>query len=271
MKTVKQAVVGLVWWVVSVGCVAEGAVSDNKKSIQSEQTAVYEKNTVVAPTAPLDFELLFSAEPELCTQYLEMLNKTKYMEYPSCERKYLPEYADFQSIVWEEITDQKTKEDLVKWGVEQNVRATYSSGKSKEFIDHSINFTYNNLKAFLDKYEWHLYKTQMDMARDGVLETMYKLEYSHPDTTNRAKCDKSIEYFADDKTVKTPSEYRKKNYSSNIDLTFFYYKKNIYREYWNGVFKGHNDDDWWKSRGGKPSNFDIYLPYMPICKFRIKE
>ena len=144
------------------------AIAQSPISASSTGTPSKPNSSVDGNKKPLTFKLVYGDSYPICQPYVDMLNKTKYTEYPACERKILPEFSQFKAVQWTEITDKnemiQTLKDLMD--VEFAKMGKFNSDFHKSSFDDA--------KARVQSGETKLYISSFDIGDDGDVETLYK-------------------------------------------------------------------------------------------------
>lgn len=184
------------------------------------------------PKKFIAFTLLEGEGYPLCKEYVDMLNKTKYTEIPSCSRKILPAFKNFQEIKWVEITD---KEEMIKIIKERMaVQQALNPNNSKQLYAPE-----NRIKLIAEnRLKMYFYKIKI--SDDGVADTVYrnevnpiyKIKYGHCQTVNK--------FYIDDSKITIESirpffydPYRSFNISGSNEL--FIYGGNLYVSIYGGL------------------------------------
>lgn len=188
--------------------------SATTKKPSSNAIVIPENKRIENQKLPLTFKLVEGDSYPICQPYVDMLNKTKYMEYPSCERKLLPEYKQFKALQWVEVTDMKEK----LRAVEDGITMEYAS-----FLGLNDPRFKGTLKRYLKSTSENntpMYKTIVDIDGDGNKETIYnRLNISsYAGSTNGCKIENH--YYVVDSTINLDNakQYFKKRYQL-INLT----------------------------------------------------
>lgn len=144
---------------------------------------------------PLQFKLVFGDSYPLCQPYVDMLNKTKYMEYPSCERKLLPEFKQFKAIEWSEITDKKEVEKIM----DQLIRLDVVRDNEIDSLHHQR--VWKRAKERMDSGSSRYYFSKFDFETDGEDETLYKETVKLPRRQKNSLCKYENFYDVEDKKL----------------------------------------------------------------------
>jgi uncharacterized protein len=159
------------------------------------ESEVSSKGQVVNQKFPLQFKLVEGDSYPLCQPYVDMLNKTKYMEYPSCERKLLPEFKQFKAIEWAEITDKKEMEKVL-YNAYSLEDARYGRLNSP-----SHERDWKPKKESIDSGKKRLYFYKFDFEKDGQDEIVYKETFPYPRGPEKNGCDFIIDHTVFDKKI----------------------------------------------------------------------
>jgi len=154
-----------------------------------------EKNRIENRKLPLTFKLVEGNSYPLCQPYVDMLNKTKYMEYPSCERNLLPEFKQFQIIEWAEVKEKKEIENVLYGAlVVEDARydRLHKPGHERSRL---------RIKENLDLGKTRLYSYMFDFERDGENETIYKEVFPDPRGPETYRCNVLSFYHVFDKKI----------------------------------------------------------------------
>ncbi len=144
---------------------------------------------------PLHFKLVEGDPYPLCQPYVDMLNKTNYMEYPSCERKLLPEFKQFKAIEWTEITDKKEVENIMN----QLVRLDVVRDNEIDSLHHQR--VWKRTKERIYSGNSRYYFSKFDFEKDGEYEILYKETVNYPRRKKNSLCKYSDFYDVDDKKL----------------------------------------------------------------------
>lgn len=183
---------------------------------------------------PVAFTLVKGQQNSLCKDYVDMLNATKYPDLQSlaCERKNLPEFKEFSSLTWTEITDKVEMEKIVR----ERLAVNASLNPAVDASVYSPNFDINLIKK--NKLQVFFYKK--DINNDGIIDVIYKT-HGNPRIENKAEnlCEYIDGFFVEDsqitidsKNIPTFDPYSLMN--SRNDL--FLYNNNLYFSRWEGNF-----------------------------------
>ncbi len=184
---------------------------------------------------PLTFKLVYGDSYPICQPYVDMLNKTKYMEYPACERKILPEYKQFKALAWEAVTDEQ---EIIK-AVEEGIKWQHASFMGLDTAGYR-----NAIKGFrlqMKNKEVSLFKTLSDDDGDGSVEVIYKRVSEYGEYKQYNSCKNISEFYVIDSalTFDSVNEYNRKGFDS---LTFsgsdevFLINGKLYQNAWKGSF-----------------------------------
>lgn len=182
---------------------------------------------------PLKFKLVYGDSYPVCKEYVDMLNAAKYMGYPACERKILPEFPQFKALEWKVITDEAEIERIG----ERNLAIAYASEGKLNQAGHR-----NAIKGFrrnLLKNEVRRFYTEFDIDKDGSPEIIYRSVRTYPQAADYNQCTTQFGYGIDDKTItlENAQRYREKKYhllTRSEDDYLFIKDNELYSEYWTG-------------------------------------
>jgi uncharacterized protein YecT (DUF1311 family) len=181
---------------------------------------------------PLTFKLVFGDSYPICKPYVDMLNAAKYMEYPACERKILPEFKQFKAVEWTEITDKEEMEKIM----EKNI--TMELAGSDNLNEQNKNVFINSAKTKINDGSMKVYKADMDLGSDGNIETVYKTTEPHPGAVKLNGCTIFSVFYVDDKridgTKNIHKQFREKGYDiiESGDSSLTYANGKIYQDDW---------------------------------------
>ncbi|PUA29736.1 MAG: hypothetical protein B0W54_03975 [Cellvibrio sp. 79] len=193
---------------------------------------VPEKNRIENRKLPLTFKLAQGSSHLLCQPYVDMLNKTKYMEYPACERKLLPEFKQFKAITWVEITDKKEIEKVL-YNAYSLEDARYGRLNSPS---HERDWIPKKQNIFSGKT--HLYFYSFDFERDGENEIIYKQTIPYPRGPEKNGCGLISDHTVFDKKISIDNVINKPldNYSRlGLDGSdfLFLFNNEVINSLWN--------------------------------------
>lgn len=182
---------------------------------------------------PMRFKLVHGNSYPVCKEYVDMLNAAKYMGYPACERKILPEFTQFKALEWKVITDEA---EIERVG-ERNLAIAYASQGKLNQAGHR-----NAIKGFrrnLLKNEVRRFYTEFDIDKDGSPEIIYRSVRTYPQAADYNQCTTQFGYGIDDKTItlENAQRYREKKYhlfTASDDDSLFIKNNEIYSEQWTG-------------------------------------
>lgn len=213
------------WAVVGVlACMASLAMADE---------AANDGKSTTAQKFPLQFKVMLGEQYPVCRDYVDMLNATKYMEYPSCERKILPEFSKFKAVQWTEISDIKEVERIAKDGE----ALFFESHRKLDSAWHKQ--AWSKLKKKIDSGEVRLQVSNLDMDHDGLDEIVYKGVMIMGSENRFNHCENGNFYFVSDYKIKKENirDYVLKGYSdlySSEDADFMLYDGRPFRSLWTG-------------------------------------
>ncbi len=144
---------------------------------------------------PLTFKLVEGDSYPICQPYVDMLNKTKYMEYPVCERKLLPEFKQFKSIEWTEITDKKEVEKIMGQLVRLDVV------RDNEIDSPHHQRVWKRTKERIYSGNSRYYFSKFDFEKDGEYEIVYKETVKYPRRQKNSLCKYENFYDVEDKKL----------------------------------------------------------------------
>ena len=179
-------------------------------------------STSVENKKPLNFKLVFGDSYPICQPYVDMLNKTKYTEYPACERKILLEYSQFKAVEWKEIA---AKDEMLKTIKElMDIEFAKMNKLNSDFHRRSFDSAKNRIQSG----ETKLYVGSFDIGGDGDIETLYKETWFYAKAEIPRDCTtRTIIYVKDRKiTVENAkdfygSPYKALSLDGNNDLFTF--------------------------------------------------
>ncbi len=165
------------------------------KSLDDRLAQIKEKMRIENKKLPLSFKLVSGDSYPLCQPYVDMLNKTKYMNYPSCERKLLPEFKQFQAVEWTEVTDKKEIEKVLYEGL------ALQEARYDRLNTAMHERAWKLVKEDIDYGNYHLYFYQFDFDKDGDSEIIYKKTLPNPRGPESYRCNVLSIYSVFDKKI----------------------------------------------------------------------
>ncbi len=238
-----------------------GSITAQEKRASKNSSTVAanipEKNRIENKKLPLTFKLTEGDSYPLCQPYVDMLNKTKYMEYPACERKLLPEFKQFKSVEWVEITDRKEIEKITSELVNQQ-QARHGKIGSQSHSDILMQ-----KKDQIAAGESRLYFYNFDFDKDGTNEVIYREVHHSEKSKNFNQCDIVTNHKVFDKKI-TPENIAKHSIDKYLNLRLggsdFLFQ-----------FDGKVINSYWESYGDQ---YSIQLwsidNYQALCKINIQ-
>lgn len=206
---------------------------------------------------PLTFKLVEGDSYPICQPYVDMLNKTQYMEYPACERKLLPEFKQFKSIEWTEISDKKEIERIL-YDAYSLVDARYDRLKSPS---HERGWNLKKEKIYSGKTRLYFYN--FDFEEDGNSEVIYRETWLYNKGNKSHDCDVSSSYSVFDRkitinnVIKNPSDHYG-NLSLSVSDQLFLFNNRVINSNWMPI-KNHYRIELWGVGG-----------YAALCKIRVE-
>ncbi len=181
---------------------------------------------------PLKFKLVFGEAYPFCQSYVDMLNKTKYMEYPICERKVLPGYGQFKALVWDVVADEVEIKQTIEGGIKWQ-HASFKGLDAADYLEAIREF-----RLQMENIGVSLFKISMDVDRDGVVDTLYKRVLRLRAYENISWCEMNNNFFVFDNSISifSAEKYKEKgylgmNFNGNDQLITI--NNVLYHEHWN--------------------------------------
>jgi len=149
-----------------------------------------------ATKKPITFQLVDGLERPICQQYIQMLTATKYTEFPTCERKVLPQFPQFKTVDWTEITDKQEMTRVIEERFKIN-------SKLYSLVSAPKSLSIDERRLFLDLIEkggLKIYIYTVDVNGDGVADKFYRIIEKNLSIKEYELCeDHSVFYINDSK------------------------------------------------------------------------
>jgi hypothetical protein len=144
---------------------------------------------------PLQFKLTYGNSYPVCKEYVDMLNAAKYIGFPPCERKILPEFPQFKILEWREITGNAKIQKIM----ERNMEIYYSSANKLNQNGHLNDLKL--LRSYLTKTKAKLMYAKFDIDKDGSAEAIYRRVLRYDTAKDYNNCITQYSYQIEDKKI----------------------------------------------------------------------
>lgn len=214
---------------------------------------------------PISIKFVYGDSYPICKPYLDMLNAARYTKAPTCERKILPQFPQFKSMDWVEMTDRQVIENELT----ELIDLEYFARREVDTPNHKGAIW--GLKNSLYKKMYKYFYFKIDVNDDGIDEVFYKTEWSSKEFIEFNMCENRDDFRVKDSKITI--EYIKQRHTDK-----FYSYSNPYAGF-NAI--GSNDlfisngqvyvSSWKGKLHDMGANLNIYgFGYERICGFLIK-